>query len=132
MIPISSLPPPLLLIGYPHLSNLVITIDKNEPVYVLNTFEALEGVGEGQRTDHHYVVVCQPDGHNRVHYCRIPVVRLTYLNGLPFAPDHAEQLARVEQQRAEVWQWLEARGYALRAAVVAVPQGFRLIDGEFA
>jgi hypothetical protein len=128
MTPIPTAP---LFIGYPDLSSLVITLDKNEPVYVLNTLETSKGVGEGQRTDHHYVTVSQPDVHNRVHYLRIPVVRLTFLNGIAFAPDYASQLSQVEQNRAEVWQWLEARGYMLRAAVVALPSGFDWISGKF-
>lgn len=122
----NSLPLP---IGYPRLSDLIIAVYPSEPVYVAPHVETTFGNIEGQRTDHHYIMVTQPDARNRVHYCRIPVVKLVYHNGIAFAPDYAEQLAKVEQVQGEVEGQLVGEGFTLRRGIVATPKELELING---
>ena len=121
--------PSSLPIGYPQLRDLTLALDKTQPVYVAAYIEALTGPSPAQRVDNHYIVVTQPDPQNRVHYCRIPVVKLVYHNGVAFAPDYAGQLAWVEQKRAEVEAWLVEKGYQVRMGMVGLPEGMVLIEG---
>ena len=120
----------ILPVGYPWLSNLTLALDKTQPVYVASCVEAMTGPSPAQRIDSHYVVVTQPDPQNRVHYCRIPVVKLVYHNGIAFAPDYAEQLAEVEQRQTEVEVRLAGEGYQVRVGMVGLPEGVKLIDGD--
>lgn len=117
-------------IGYLTLINFAIALEQNEPVYVASYIETTHGSIEGQRTDHHYIMVTQPDIQNRVHYCRIPVVRLVYHNGIAFAPDYAEQLAKVAQVQGEVEGQLVGEGFALRRGMVALPRDLDLLVAE--
>jgi N-dimethylarginine dimethylaminohydrolase len=121
----------LLPIAYLHLPGMVSILDANQPVYVAPLVESAAGTTPGQQTDHHYIMVTQPDALNRVHYCRILVVRLVYHNGIAFAPDYAEQLAKVEEVRGEVEAWLVGEGYEVRAGMVALPEGMMLLEGVF-
>lgn len=117
-------------IGYPRLSDLIVALYSSEPVYVAPHIETTYGPTEGQRTDHHYIMVTQPDARNRVHYCLIPGVPLVYHNGIAFAPDYAEQLAKVDQVQREVEGQLVGDGFALRQGMVAMPKGLELIVAE--
>jgi len=117
-------------IGYTHLNNLIVALDQTQPVYVAPHIETTQGTAQGQHTDHHYIIITQPDALNRVHYCRIPVVRLVYHNGIAFAPDYGEQLARVESVRGEVERWLVGEGFKVRAGMVGLPEGVMLVEGE--
>lgn len=110
-------------IGYPHLSELAPGLDITQPVYVASHIETTHGTMAGQRSDHHFIMVTQPDDKNRIHYCRIPVVQLVYHHGIAFAPDYAEQLAKVETMRREVETWLVGEGYIIRRGMVALPGG---------
>lgn len=121
---------PLLPIGYSRLGNLTLVLNKTQLVYVASHIEATTGPTPAQRIDSHYVVVTQPDPQNRVHYCRIPVVKLVYHNGIAFAPDYAEQLAQVEQRQTEVEAWLVGEGYQVREGMVGLPEGVVLIEGK--
>lgn len=118
-------------IGYPRLYALTFALDKTQPVYIASYVEAMTGPSPAQRIDVHYVMVTQPDVQSHVHYCRIPVVRLVYHNGIAFAPDYAEQLAQVEQRRTEVEAWLVGEGYQVRTGMVGLPEGVVLIEGQF-
>lgn len=118
----------LLPIGYLHLNNLIDALDPTQPVYVAPHTEAIQGVAPRQHTDHHFVMVMQPDEQNRVHYCRIPVVRLVYHNGIAFAPDYAEQLAKVYSVLEEVTERLGGERYKVRKGMVAFPLNLQLIE----
>lgn len=117
-------------IGYPRLSNLMIALDQNQPVYVALRVETLYGTVLGQHTDYHYIMVTQPDDKNRVYYCRILVVRLVYHHGIAFARDYREQLATVEQVQGEVEAQLIGEGFKVRRGMVALPEGVMLVEGQ--
>lgn len=122
---------PTLPIGYLRLSDLVTTLDPSQPVYVAPLVESTDGTTPGQQTDHHFIMLTQPDAQNRVHYCRILVVKLVYHNGIAFAPDYRERLAQVEQVRGEVETRLAGEGCTVRKGMVAFPEGLVLVDGSF-
>lgn len=128
--PIYSLVYPM-SVGYLRLSNLASVLDLTQPVYLAPQIETKYGTVEGQHTDHHYIIVTQPDPSNRVHYCRIPAVQLVYHNGIAFAPDYGEQLAKVEQVRGEVETWLAGEEFKVWAGMVALPQGMMVVEGRF-
>lgn len=115
-------------IGYLRLSDLASALDPLQPVYVASLVESASGTAPGQQTDSHYIMVAQPDVLNRVHYCRILVVRLVYHNGIAFAPDCSEQLAKVEEARAKVEERLVGEGSTVRAGMVALPIGLTLLE----
>lgn len=117
-------------IGYLSLSNLAYALNPSEPVYVAPYVETTWGAAPGQNTDHHFIMVTQPDDKNRVHYCRIPVVRLVYHNGIAFAPDYAEQLEKVDVMLGEVEDRLRGEGYNLRRGIVMMPQILRFTITE--
>lgn len=118
-------------IGYLYLSDLASMLDITQPVYVAPCVESNSGTAPGQHTHAHYIMVTQPDSQNRVHYCRISVVQLVYHNGIAFAPDYGEQLAKVEQVRGEVEAWLTGEEFKVWAGMVALPQGMMLVEGRF-
>lgn len=118
-------------IGYLRLSDLAIALDSSQPVYVAPLVESTNGNSMEQHTDHHSIMVTQPDAKNRVHYCRIPVVQLVYHNGIAFAPDYRDQLAKVVQVRGEVEAWLIGEGFNVWAGMVALPQEMILVHGTF-
>jgi hypothetical protein len=109
-------------IGYRTLTDFILALDPSQSVYVAPHVETTHGAAPGQHTDHHFIVVTQPDDKNRVHYCRIPVIRLIYHNGIAFAPDYAEELAKVEQVQGEVEERLIGEGFTLRRGMVAMPK----------
>lgn len=121
----------ILPIGYSRLSDLAATLDLTQGVFVTPYVETTMGAMPVQRIDQHYIVVTQPDERNRVHYCRIPVVKLIYHNEVAFAPDADEQLVRVEQKRTEIERWLVGKGYQVRAGLVGIPEGVMMQEGEF-
>jgi hypothetical protein len=118
-------------IGYLRLSDLATNLDPTRPVYIAPFVESINGTVPGQRTDHHYIMVTQPNALNHVHYCRILVVRLVYHNGIAFAPDYGEQLAKVKQVRGAVETWLVGEGFKVWAGMVALPEGLVLVEGMF-
>jgi hypothetical protein len=118
-------------IGYSYLSDLIVVLDPASPVYLSSHIEAISGDTEGQRIDHYYIVLTQPDHMNRIHYCRLSVVRLVYHNGIAFAPDYAEQLEEVEVVRSHIEERLEGEGFTVRRGIVALPQSWNLIEGTF-
>lgn len=120
-----------LCIGYLHLQHLAISLDPTQPVYIAPFVESDSGSALGQRTDHHYIMVTQPDSLNRVHYCRISVMQLVYHNGIAFALDYGEQLGKVEEIRSEVERWLAGEGYTIRAGMAALPEGVVLVEAAF-
>lgn len=122
---------PVLPIGYLTLTDLIRALDPTEPVYVAAVVESIHGTVPGQRTDHHAIMVTQPDDRNRVHYCRIPVVRLVYHNGIAFAPDYGEQLRKVETVQGEVEARLVGEGFGVRMGMVGMPEGVAGVDGSF-
>lgn len=122
---------PTIFIGYMLLKDLASALDQTQPVYVAPHIETVQGTTQGQQTDHHYIMVTQPDDKNRVHYCRIAVVQLVYHNGIAFAPDYREQLAKVEAVRGEVEAWLAGEDFIVRRGMVALPEGFLWINGSF-
>lgn len=122
-----SLPP--LPIGYLRLSDLATSLDPTQPVYVASLVESANGTAPGQHTDHHYIMVTQPDDKNRVHYCRLSVVRLVYHNGIAFAPDYGEQWGTVEAVRREVEAWIVGKGFMVRQGMVGMPKDHQLVEG---
>lgn len=121
----------ILPIGYLTLADLARALDPTQPVYVAPLVASLTGTVPGQQTDHHYIMVTQPDDKNRVHYCRIPVAQLVYHNGIAFAPDYREQLGKVGAVRAEVKERLAEEGFVVRRGMVGVLEGVGLMDGSF-
>lgn len=122
---------PVMTIGYLRLSDLVDVLDITQPVYVAPHVETTYGSTAGQHTDHHFIVVTQPDTLSRVHYCRIPVVRLVYHHGIAFAPDYGEQLTKVETVRGEVEGRLVGEGFVVRRGMVGLPEGVVLVGDSF-
>lgn len=120
-----------LYIGYPRFSDLTLSIDYTRPVYVAPIVEAKHGTVEGQRVDHHYIVVSQPDMLNHVHYCRVLVTKVTLLNGIPFALNYEEQLSQVERVRQQIEHNLVGEGLIVRVGVVAIPEGLKLEETSF-
>ena len=117
-------------IGYLRLQDRVSILDITQPVYGAPQIESISGTGPGQHTDHHYIMVTQPDALNRVHYCRLLVVKLIFHNGIAFAPDYREQLGKLEDARRVVHRWLGGKGQMVQAGMVVLPEGIRLIDSE--
>jgi hypothetical protein len=120
-----------IFIGFLYLKDLSTNLDITQPLYVAPLIESTSWTALGQRIDHHYIMVTQPDVLNRVHYCRIPVVNLVYHNGVAFAPNYEEQLAKMDQMRGKVVAWLVGEGYEVRAGMVALPEGMMLLEGVF-
>jgi hypothetical protein len=62
--------------------------------------------GIGQHQDNKRTTITswsriQPDALNRVHRCRMVVVKLVYHNGIAFAPHYGQELAKIEQVLGE-------------------------------
>lgn len=129
-IPTSQMSPPLapLYIGYVRLDEWVCVIDSAAPIYAHLLVEQ-EHIQEGdRRIDHHRLVVAQPDALNRVHYCRMTVATLVYINGVPFDPQHAQVIAEAKRVYEQLVRWL-AQDFTVWQGLVAMPEGLVQAEG---
>jgi hypothetical protein len=128
--PTTPMPPPLapLYIGYVRLDEWVCVIDSPSPVYAhLLVVEVHCNEGD-RRIDHHRLVVGQPDVRNRVHYCRMTVATLVYINGVPFDPEHERVIAKAKRVYEQVVSWLE-QDFTVWRGMVAMPKGLVHAEG---
>jgi hypothetical protein len=122
----------LLYIGYERLDEWVCVIDPAAPVYthllVEQEYTEVHSNEGNRRIDHHRLVVGQPDAQNRVHYYRVTLATLVYVNGVPFDPEHEKVLAEAKRGYEQVVRWLE-RDFTIWRGMVAMPAGLVQVEG---
>jgi hypothetical protein len=116
---------PNVYIGYERLEDLCRLVMTPLPVYVATRVRSVMSEVPGSRVDEHDIVVSTADGHHRIHYCRIPVARLVYLNGVSFDPNHDLFVSEVETACEVVWQWLKDAGRVVVKGIIAMPEGMQ-------
>lgn len=84
----------------------------------------------GISTNDQVVMVSATQG-EELHYCRIKVGIEQLLNGSHWGPrEEVQQRAEQAKQAYEMIQdWLKAKGYRLRPALIAMPRDFQYLDG---
>ncbi len=119
-------------VGYATVEEWTKSANPGEPVYCMLITEPGKATTHGMRVDNLVIAVAQTDARGDVHYVRLPVGALTYLltadGKKPWNSDHAERKERAEQAHRIVVEWLTER-CAVREATIAMPTGFRLLDG---
>lgn len=117
-----------LYIGYVRLEEWVSAIDSAAPVYAYLLIEQEHSNEGDRRIDHHRLVVGKPDALNRVHYCRITLSTLVYINGVPFDPEHEKVLAEAKRVYEQVAQWLE-QDFTVWRGMIAMLEGLVQTEG---
>ncbi len=118
-------------IGYRHLEDFTHILVRTTPVYVTTLIETTQGSAPGQHTNHYFLMLTQPDRHNRVHYFRLPVAEVVYLNSVPFDGDPAAKWQQADALRDAAEVMLIGKGYTVIEGMVALPQGYTFIDGRW-
>ena len=116
---------PNVYIGYERLEDLCRLVSTPLPIYVTIRVRPVMSEIPGSRVEEHAIMVSTADVHHRIHCCRIPVVRLVYLNGFSFDPNHDVFIAEVETAREAVWQWLKDAGRVVVKGIIAMPEGMQ-------
>jgi hypothetical protein len=116
---------PNVYFGYERLEDLCRLVSTSLPVYVAIRVRSQMSEVPGSRVDEHEIVVSTADLHHRIHYCRIPVVRLVYMNGISFDPNHDVFVTEVDIAREAVWQWLVEAGQVVVQGMIAMPEGMQ-------
>lgn len=122
------LPTPPLYIGYERLDEWVSVIDPAASVYVNLLVEEVHPNEADRRIDHHRLLVGQPDARNRVHYCRMTLATLVYINEVPFDPEHAQVLVEAKRVYEQIAMWLQ-RDFTVWHGMVAMPEGLIQAEG---
>jgi hypothetical protein len=116
---------PNMYIGYERLEDLCRLVVTPLPIYVTMRVRSQMSEIPGSRVDEHAIVVSTADLHHRIHYGRIPVVRLVYVNGVSFDPNHDAWVTEVERAREIVWAWLKEAGRVVVQGMIAMPEGMQ-------
>lgn len=111
---------PNVYFGYERLEDLCRLVFTPLPVYVAIRVRSLMSEVPGSRVDEHEIVVSTADVHHR-----IPVVRLVYINGVSFDPNHDVFVTEVDLARESVWQWLLEAGRVVVQGMIAMPEGIQ-------
>ncbi len=77
------------------------------------------------RTDTLTVLVAQPE-QNVVHYCRIAVGAVRWLDGQPFDVDHEQRQALAQQAWEIIKEWLNEQGLQIRHGVIDGTPGLKV------
>ncbi len=121
---------PMLFVGYESLEEWARVIQKQQPVYAMLTHEPGRVDENGMHIDTLVIHVSQPDPEQMlVHYCRMPVGQITYIRHQPFDPDHKQRSARAEDAFDAVQAWLEEHEFSVIPGMIAMPQGYRYLEG---
>lgn len=118
---------PVFFIGYEYLECWLTVVDRARPVYANLMIEPGE-TDQALRTDTMVILVAQPE-HDLVHYCRLPVATLNYLDGQTYDPDHETRVQAAKNTWELVNHWLDGHDLTVRNGIVAAPAGLRLQDG---
>ena len=122
---------PYLPIGYRHLDDFTRILVRTSPLYATVLIETTQGNALGQHTEHYFLMLTQPDWHNRVHYFRLPLTEVVYLNGVPFDADPAAKWQLAHGWRDGIAEVLTGKGYTVIEGMAALPQGYTLIEGSW-
>lgn len=116
-------------LGYSTLEEFLKQSDDANPLYTMLITDPGTSQQHGIRSDR-LVILCQQPEYDVIHYCRIPVGRLTYINGdTPFDPDAKERTQQATAAYNLVTTWLQEQGYKLITATIATPTEMRYLDG---
>lgn len=121
---------PILFVGYETLEGWNRSTQPKQPVYAMLIHEPGPDDAHGLHFDTLVILVAQPDQEPAlVHYCRIPLGRVAYLYNQPFDSDYQQRLERAEHAFALVRAWLEEQERAIVPGLIAMPTGYRYLDG---
>ena len=120
-----STPVPL-FIGYTTLEEWISVVDDDRLVFAnLITVHGKPGPFDTY-TDQLVIMAAQADDESLVHYCRLVVGEMRYVDSDP--PDQ-----RPIELAGQAWQliqdWLKAQGFVVRKGIIAVPENLRLMNG---
>lgn len=117
-----------LFVGYKTLEEWLLSVDKARPVFSSLVTDVGRQKQSGMRTDQIAIVVSQAE-EGLVHYCRLPVARLRYMNGQPFDSDHERRIELARAALKIVEDWLSESGLQVAHAVIATPKDMLFLDG---
>ena len=116
------------LIGYSQLKDQTEAVSNLEPIYA--TLASKSDLGYHRvRYEQIIIQIAQPQG-EIVHYVRIPVASIQWINDTPLTPNHEKRIQHAEQALQIVKAWLLAQGFIVRNAAVAYPRDYRLLEGN--
>ncbi len=116
-------------LGYSTLEDLLKQTDRSNYLYTMLITDPGSTQPHSYRTDR-LIILCQQPEHDTVHYCRIPVGSVTYINGdTLFSPDAEQRKQRAIDAYNIVVAWLQEQNYKLITASIATPIEMRYLDG---
>lgn len=116
-------------IGYHDINQWLNAIDKTQPVFANLTTELGNTDHRGLRIDHLVILVAQPAG-DLLHYWRLVVGELRFIDNESFDGNHKQRRQTAEQTWQSVQDWLAVHNLIICQGVVAALINVRLLDSE--
>lgn len=117
-------------VGYQTLEKWLAAINREEPVFAALTTEPGKPDGHQLRIDTVLILVAQPGAEGLLHYCRLVLGELRYMDDRPFDIDHIQRLAKAEQTWNQVQEWLASKHLNVIEGVIGLPLNIRPQNGS--